>query len=161
MTTMVISKTKTNIKVTPYHDMHCVKFLGHLVKYPGTHKLTKSGQQMTFGGHKYEHSGHLGSGSLPNLTTTMRCCVIKIGTPRSFSLVTSAIRSIFSKFYLMVTFFLMVIKMTRMVIESHDLGSIWQTFRGIFGQNLGVLGQRVWSGSKKFNNCGGWGTVPQ
>ena len=149
MITMVISKTMTNIKVTLCHDIHCVKFLDHLVKYPGTHKLTKSGQKMTFGGHKYDHRGHLGSGSLPNLTTTMRCCVIKIGARRSFSLVTSTIRSIFPNFYLMTTFFKMVIKLTRKVIESHDLWSIWQTLRGTCGQNLGVLGQRVWSGLKK------------
>ena len=80
---------------------------------------------MTLDGHKYDHRGHLGSASLPNLTTTIRCCVKKIGAPRLLSVVTTTIRSIFSKFYLVTTFFQMVIKLTRMVIESHDLWAFW------------------------------------
>ena len=81
----------------------------------------KIDQKMTFDGHKYDHIGHMGSRSLPNLTTTIRCCVTKIGASMLLGLVTSTNRSIFSKFYLMTTFFQMVIKLTREVIESHDL----------------------------------------
>ena len=61
MTTMVISKTMTNIIFTLGPDKHCTKFSGHLVKYPGRHKRLKSDQKMTSDGHKSDHDGHIGS----------------------------------------------------------------------------------------------------
>ena len=61
MTTMVTSKTMTNIIFTLGPDIHCTKFSGYLVKYPGQAYTLKSDQKMTFDGHKSDHKGHIGS----------------------------------------------------------------------------------------------------